>query len=60
MANTKEETPIPFDITARKTVYSSDLDKHHITGTPMEVGLLVAEKLLKNMMATEKPPTKKA
>jgi hypothetical protein len=45
-----------IDLTKRVTVYSSDKDPHHVTGTAMNVGILVAEKLVKNGMATAEAP----
>lgn len=48
-----------IDLTKRVTVYSTDKDKHHKTGDPMNVSQLVAEKLLANGMATKEPTTNK-
>lgn len=52
----EKENETTFDITERVTVYSTDKDPHHTTGDPMNVGVLVAKKLIKNGMATEQPP----
>jgi len=58
MASIKDKGEV-IDLKAKVTVYSTDKDKHHVTGEAMNVAPKVAEKLIKNGMATEKAPAKK-
>lgn len=49
----KKEEGTPIDLRERVTVYSTDKDKYHTTGDAMNVAPAVAEKLIKNGMATK-------
>lgn len=55
MAKQQEEGK-PIDLTERVTVYSTDKDKFHETGAEMNVAPAVADKLIKNGMATKEAP----
>jgi hypothetical protein len=55
----KEEVKV-VDLRERTTVYSTDLDKYHETGSAMHVATAVAENLVKKGLATTEAPKAKS